>query len=343
MKKRLAVIALTAAMAAGLAGCGSSGSGQTSGAKNSSSAASASAEKAKSSSGKTYTVGIVQSMEHKALDSATKGFEKALKDKLGDNVKFDLQNAQGEASNNSTICNGFVSEGVDLIMANATPALQAATQATSDIPILGTSVTDYATALGKKDFNGTTGTNVSGTSDLAPIAEQEAMLKELLPKAKNVGILYCSAEPNSIYQCKEFEKALKKDGISYKTYTAADSNEVQSVTTKACEENDALYIPTDNTIAASIETVKNVVVPAKKPTIVGWEDGLVAGIASEAIDYEQLGYQTGLQAYDILVNGKDPGKMKVETAKKTTKLYNADLCKQMGIKVPDGYKAADVK
>ncbi|MGI5931245.1 MAG: ABC transporter substrate-binding protein [Eubacterium sp.] len=336
MKKRIITIALTAAMAAGLAACGSSGTGSSSTGGSAGAEGSAKAE----TTGKHYTIGIDQSLEHQSLDKATKGFEAAVNKKFGkDNVTIDLQNAQNEAANNATICNGFVSSKVNLILANATPALQAASQATADIPVLGTSVTDYGEALGIDDFSGKTGTNVSGTSDLAPIDQQEHIFKELLPDAKNIAILYCSAEPNSIVQAKSFEKYAKKDGFQVKVYTAADSNEIQSVTTKACQECDALYIPTDNTFAAAIETVKNVVQPAKKPLVTGWGD-VDAGIAAVSIDYYELGYQTGEMAYEILANGKKPGDMEVQTAKSTQKTYNKELCKELGIKVPDGYTAA---
>ena len=216
--KKLVSVVLVAACVFSLAACGSSSDSTDKSADNG------------SDSGKNYKIGILQQLEHAALDEATKGFEDACTEKFGEgNVKFDLQNGQGEQANCATIANNFVADNVDLILANATTALQCASAATSDIPILGTSVTDYATALDISDWTGTTGMNISGTSDLAPIDEQEAMLKELLPDAKTVGLLYCSAEPNSAYQAKLFAEALEKDGIAYKEYTAADSNEIQSV------------------------------------------------------------------------------------------------------------------
>lgn len=334
MKKRIFAIAAAAVMAASLAGCGNSSSTSSG---TTSSSASAETE-SKADSNKVYHIGICQQMEHPSLDSATKGFEDELTKKLGkDHVDFDLQNAQGESANLSSICNTFVSSNDDLIMANATGSLQAAASATDSIPILGTSVTDYATALELDDFNGTTGKNISGTSDLPPLDQQEEMIKELVPDAKNVGILYCSAEPNSIFQAQRIEKYLKKDNISYKEYTCADSNDINSVVTKMSKEVDAVYIPSDNTIAASIETVKNILVPAKVPAITAVEAMCEAGVGTLSIDYYELGEQTADQAYDILVNGKDPSTMKVETAKKFTKMYNPENCKKLGIKVPDGY------
>ena len=318
---KIVSILTATALVASLTGCGSNGS-----------------------SSKKYTIGICQLMEHEALDAATKGFKDTLTKKLGkDNVEFDEQNAQGESTNCSTICNGFVTSNVDLILANATGALQAATQATADIPILGTSVSDYATALNIKDWKGKTGTNVSGTSDLAPIDQQEAILKEIIPNAKKVGILYCSSEPNSAYQSKLMQEALKKDGIAYKEYTAADSNEIQSVTTTACSECDVLYVPTDNTMASSVNTIKNVAIPAGIPMIAGEKGICAAGVATLSIDYYNLGCQTGEMAYDILKNKKKAGDMEVQFAKKLTKMYNAENAKALNITIPDGYEPIESK
>lgn len=321
ISKKIVSILTATALVASLTGCGSNGS-----------------------SSKKYTIGICQLMEHEALDAATKGFKDTLTKKLGkDNVEFDEQNAQGESTNCSTICNGFVTSNVDLILANATGALQAATQATADIPILGISVSDYATALNIKDWKGKTGTNVSGTSDLAPIDQQEAILKEIIPNAKKVGILYCSSEPNSAYQSKLMQEALKKDGIAYKEYTAADSNEIQSVTTTACDECDVLYVPTDNTMASSVNTIKNVAIPAGIPMIAGEKGICAAGVATLSIDYYNLGCQTGEMAYDILKNKKKAGDMEVQFAKKLTKMYNAENAKALNITIPDGYEPIESK
>ena len=289
---------------------------------------------------KTYTIGICQLVQHDALDAATKGFEDAITEKMGDSVKFDEQNAQGDSNTCSTIINSFVSEGTDLILANATASLQAAAAGTSDIPILGTAVTEYGVALGIDDFDGTVGGNISGTSDLAPIEEQEAMLKELFPDVKQVGLLYCSAEANSLYQIQLFEAALDKDGIAYKEYAIADTNEVQSVTTAAAGECDVLYIPTDNTLASVTETVYNVVAPAKIPVIAG-EEGICngCGVATLSISYYDLGYATGEMAYEILAEGADITTMDVRYAPNVTKKYNAKICEELGITVPDDYVA----
>ena len=294
-----------------------------------------------SADGKVYNIGICQLVQHEALDAATQGFKDVLVEKLGEeNVKFDEQNANGESTNCTTICNGFAAANVDLILANATGALQAASAATANIPILGTSVTDYGTALSIDNWTGTTGTNISGTSDLAPISEQAAMLKELFPDAKTVGILYCSAEANSKYQATKFTEALDGSGITVKEYSAADSNEISSVCSTAVAECDVLYIPTDNTIASSTETIKNIVVPAKKPVIAG-EEGICkgCGVATLSISYEELGRTTGEMAYEILVNGADVSTMEVRFAPNVTKKYNAEICSELGITVPEGYEA----
>lgn len=337
MKKKLLSVVLTAVMAATvLTGCGSTDNGTAS----TTAGSAAQTEAAASTDGKVYNIGICQLVEHEALDAATQGFQDALKEKLGDNVKFDLQNAQGEQTTAATICNGFVSDGVDLILANATSPLQSAAAATTSIPILGTSVTDYATALEISDWSGATGRNISGTSDLAPIEEQEAMLKELFPDVKQVGLLYCSAEANSLYQIQLFEAALDKDGIAYKEYAIADTNEVQSVTTAAVGECDVLYVPTDNTLASVAETVYNVVVPAKVPVIAG-EEGICngCGVATLSISYYDLGYATGEMAYEILAEGADITTMDVRYAPNVTKKYNAKICEELGITVPDDYVA----
>lgn len=294
-------------------------------------------------SDKVYNIGICQLVEHPALDAATDGFIAALTEKLGEgNVKFDRQNAQNEATNCTTICNNFVAGGTDLILANATGALQAASSATSDIPIIGTSITDYATALGISDWTGSTGTNITGTSDLAPIDQQEKMLVEMFPDAKQVGIIYCSAEANSKYQANLFETALQADGIAFKEYSAADSNEIQAVVAAAAGECDVLYVPTDNTLANAAETIKNAVVPAGIPLIAG-EEGICkgCGVATLSISYYDIGYTAGEMAYDILVNGKNPGEMDIQFAPQVEKKYNAEICETLGITPPEGYIAIE--
>lgn len=339
--KKVLALSLAAVMTLSLAACGGDSSSDDANTTDGEQTESEASE----DSGKVYRIGILQQLEHAALDAATEGFQDACTELFGeDNVKFDLQNGQGEQANCATIANNFVADDVDLILANATTALQCAAAATDTIPILGTSVTDYATALDISDWTGSTGTNISGTSDLAPIDKQEDMMVELLPDVKVVGILYCSAEPNSEYQASLFEEALEADGIEYKEYTAADSNEIQSVVTSAVSEVDAIYIPTDNTMAANTEVINNICLPAKIPVIAG-EQGICegCGIATLSISYYDIGYKAGEMAYDILVNGADITTMEVESAPEVTKMYNAATCEELGITVPDDYEAIETE
>ena len=287
------------------------------------------------------TVGICQLVQHDALDAATQGFKDALLEKMPD-VKFEEQNASGDAATCATIVNTFVSNGVDLIMANATPALQAAVAATGDIPILGTSITEYGVALDLADFNGVTGFNVSGTSDLAPLDQQAAMIKELFPDASKVGLLYCSAEANSIYQVKVVKANLESMGYAAEEYAFTDSNDVASVSALAASECDVIYIPTDNTAAAYTETIANEVIPAKVPVIAG-EEGICrgCGVATLTISYYDIGYATGLMAYEILANGADVAAMPIEYAPQFTKKVNMANIEALGLTAPEGYAAIE--
>lgn len=300
------------------------------------------AGKGSSSDGKTYTVGICQLVQHEALDAATKGFKDALTDKLGDRVKFDEQNAAGDASTCSTICTTFATNNYDLILGNATAALQAASAATDTIPILGTSVTDYATALDMSDWTGTTGKNISGTTDLAPLDEQANCIAELFPDAKNIGIIYCSSEPNSIYQSTTIKGYLEDKGYTVKEFTFSDSNDVSAVTQSACDASDVIYIPTDNTAASCTEAINNVASPAGTPIFAG-EEGIAkgCGVATLSISYYELGQKTGEMAYDILVNGADITSLKVESAPNVTKKYVKSRCDAYGITIPDDYEAIE--
>lgn len=352
MKKKVWAILMAASMtAAALTGCGSGeNTAQSSESSEGSNEAQSSGESTtggqtassgETTSDKVYRIGICQLLEHDALGAATQGFQDALTELLGEgNVTFDYQNAQGEQANCATICTQFVADDVDLILANATASLQAATAATNSIPILGTSITDYATALDASDWSGASGTNVSGTSDLAPIEEQENMLVELFPDAKKVGILYCSAEANSSYQAQVFEASLEEDGLSYEEYTVADSSEIQAVVTGACQNCDVLYIPTDNTLANNTEAINNICLPAGIPVIAG-EEGICAGcgVATLSISYYDIGYKAGEMAYDILVNGADISTMNIEFAPQVTKKYNKEICEKLNVTIPDGYTA----
>ncbi len=296
---------------------------------------------ASAADGDKYTIGICQLVQHEALDAATQGFKDEIVKELGeDAVTFDEQNTQGDSNTCSTIINSFVSNNEDLILANATASLQAAAAGTSDIPILGTAVTEYGVALDLKDFDGTVGGNISGTSDLAPLDEQAAMLQELFPDAKKVGLLYCSAEANSQYQVDTVKAALEELGYTCEYYAFSDSNDLSSVTTTAANDSDVIYVPTDNTVASNTEIINNICLPAKVPVITG-EEGICAGcgVATLSINYYDLGVTTGKMAVKILKDGEDISQMPIEYAPNFTKEYNKDICEELGVEVPDDYVA----
>lgn len=291
-----------------------------------------------------YKIGICQLVQHPALNAATQGFTEKLT-KLGEEngitFEFDTQNASGEATNCTTIISKFVTDNVDLIMANATDAMAAASQATSDIPIVATSITDYATGLGISDWTGKTGFNVTGSSDLAPLEEQAAMIKELFPDAKSVGILYCSAEKNSKYQSDVIQKSITELGMTSKEYTFVDTNDVSAVTQQIVTDKcDVVFIPTDNTAASNTEAINNILEPAKIPVIAG-EEGICkgCGVATLSISYYSIGEAAAQMAYDILVNGKNPAEMEIQYATDLTKKYVADRAQKLGVTIPEGYEA----
>lgn len=351
MKKRIAMI-LTAAMVLSLVGCGGAqaqapaAEAAPAAEETKEEAAEAQTEEAAEASadGETYTVGICQLVEHPALDAATKGFEDAIKEELGDAVTFDEQNAQGDSNTCSTIINSFVSNNVNLIMANATPALQAAAAGTNEIPILGTSVTEYGVALDIDNFTGTVGGNISGTSDLAPLDGQADIFSELLPDVKKVGLVYCSAEANSQYQVDRVKEYLEAKGITCEYYAFADSNDLSAVATSATAECEALYVPTDNTVASNAEIIQNICIPAGIPVVAG-EEGICGGcgIATLSIDYYDLGVATGKMAVKILKGEANVSDMAIEYAPEFTKKYNAANCETLGITVPADYVAIEVE
>ena len=286
-----------------------------------------------------YTIGICQLITHDALDAATQGFIDTVKAELGEeNVTIELQNAAGDSNTCSTIMNTFVSDDVDLIMANATPALQAAATATADIPILGTSVTEYGVALNIENFDGLVGGNISGTSDLAPLDKQAAMVKEWFPDAKNVGLLYCSAEANSQYQVDVVKAELEKLGYTCTAYSFADTNDMAAVTEECAANSDVIYVPTDNVCAESTGIIDGICRPAGIPVIAG-EKGICAGcgVATLSIDYYDLGVATGKMAVQILTGKADISTMAVEYAPEFSKLYNPEICSELNIAVPEGY------
>ena len=324
---RILAAASAAAMMLSLAACGNSSNNETPSGDDSGSGA------------QTYTIGICQLVQHPALDKATQGFKDALVETLGEeNVTFDEQNANGDSPTCSTIINGFVSSNVDLILANATAPLQAAAAGTDTIPMIGTSITDYATALAIDNWAGTTGRNISGTSDLAPLNEQAAVIQELFPDAETVGLLYCSGEANSVYQVDVIEGYLTEMGYTCERFSFTDSNDVAAVTQTACDGSDVIFIPTDNTAASNTELIANVILPAGVPVVAG-ESGICSGcgVATLSIDYYDIGYQAGMMAYDILANGADISTMEVQYAPEVVKMYNASVCEQLGISIPEDY------
>lgn len=345
MKKAL-VLLLTVAMVSGLAACGSPSSNTQEASTSESSTETTDDNAASESSAETenagaaYTVGICQLVQHEALDAATQGFMDALTEELGDQVTFDVQNAQGDPNTCSTIINSFVSSNTDLILANATPALQAAAAGTNEIPILGTSVTEYGVALDIDNFNGTVGGNISGTSDLAPLDGQADMLAELFPDAKTVGLLYCSAEANSQYQVDTIKAFLEEKGYSCEYFSFSDSNDIAAVTTTAAGSVDVIYVPTDNTAASNAELINNICLPAGVPVVAG-EEGICAGcgVATLSISYYDIGVATGKMAAKILAEGADISTMPVEYAPTFTRKYNPANCEALNVTIPDDYVA----
>ena len=289
-----------------------------------------------------FTVGICQLVQHPALDAATQGFKEALTAKLGDKVTFNEQNASGDSATCAIICNQFVSDEVDLILANATPALLAAQAATNQIPILGTSVTDYASALDfdEEDWTGATGTNISGTSDGVPAEEYAKLLNELFPDAKNVGILYCSGEPNSKFQADQIRPFLEEMGYTVADYTFADSNDVAAVTNNACDDCDVLYIPTDNTAASCAEAIHNVVLKRRSLS------SPVRRTSAPAAAWRRSPSPTTISACHRPDGRRDPGNGERRRSRcrsstpQFAKEFNETNCEILGIEVPEDFYVA---
>lgn len=289
---------------------------------------------------KVFQIGIVQLAEHPAMDEATRGFKEFLTEKLGDKVQFSVQNAQGEQTNCTTIVNQFVSSKVDLIMANATNAVKAAREATSDIPVVGTSVTDYV-STGLVASNEAPGANVTGASDMNPVTVQVDLMKTLCPEVKTVGIVINSGEENSAIQAEEAKTAFEAEGFAVKIYSVADTNEIQTVVTAACNEVDAFYEPTDNLIAANVPTMSNITTAAGKPVICG-EGGMCESgfLATYAISYYELGRAAGEQAFNILVNGADPATTPIFffDVSNLSLVINEENAAELGITIPEELK-----
>lgn len=292
-----------------------------------------------------YVVGICQLVTHDALDAATEGFKTALTEALaaeGRTVEFLYQNAAGDSNTCTTIVNSFVSKDVDLIMANATAALQAAANATLTIPVLGTSITEYGVALELDDFGGTVGGNVSGTSDLAPLTTQAQMMVDTLSlkSGDKVGLLYCSAEPNSQYQVDVVEDYLAEKGIVCTHYKFNDSNDLQTIAAAAADACTAIYVPTDNTAASNTEIINNVCAAKKIPVFTGEEATCQGcGYATLSISYENLGKKTGEMAAKVLLGQADISTMAIDYDAAPVKKYNEQACINLGLDI-DALKAA---
>lgn len=344
MKKNVLALILALAMALSLAACGGGSAPADSGSSGGDAAPAGTQEPADSgsdagSSGETYKIGICQLAPHPALDAATEGFTDAVNALLPGQVELDTQNAAGDTPTCATIINGFVSGGVDLIMANATAPLQAAASATADIPVLGTSITEYGVALGIDNFSGIVGSNVSGTSDLAPLDQQAEMIKEWYPDAKTVGLIFCSAEPNSQYQVDNVQKYLEDMGYACTQFPFSDTNDMASVVQSAADASDVLYVPTDNTAANNAGIIDNIC-RGVKPVFAG-EEGICGGcgVATLSISYYDIGYKTGEMAADILTGKADVSAMPIEYAPQFVKKYNPAICEALGLTAPEGYEA----
>lgn len=331
MKKRLFAFACAAAMTLALAACGSTNEDGN-----------VNNNQPSDTNETMYTVGICQLAPHDALDAATQGFMDALNEALPGQVTFDNKNAANDPATCASIITGFVSNGVDLILGNATPALQAAAAGTADIPVLGTSVTEYGVALSIDNFDGLVGTNVSGTSDLAPLDQQAAMIKEWCPDAETIGLLYCSGEPNSQYQVDTVQGYLEELGYTCTQYPFSDSNDMAAVTQTAASASDVIYIPTDNTCASNTGIVDNICRPAGIPVFAG-EEGICAGcgVATLSISYYDLGQTTGQMAAKILTGEADVSEMPIEYAATFTPKYNPTICEELGLTPPENYIAIE--
>ena len=329
MKKKLLALILAGVLVLSLATCGNNGgSGQTSGDSQTPQDTQEPAggnDASGDASGETYEIGVCQLAPHPALDAATEGFQDAVKELLGEeNVNVTVNNAAGDSATCATIANNFVSSGVDLILANATASLQAAAAATADIPILGTSITEYGVALGIENFSGTVGNNISGTSDLAPLDQQAAMVKEWFPDAKNVD---------------NVQAELEKLGYTCTQYPFSDTNDMASVTQNAASNSDVLYVPTDNTCADNTGVIDNICRPAGIPIIAG-EEGICGGcgVATLSISYYDIGYKTGEMAAKILTGEADISAMPIEYAPQFTKKYNETICSGLDLTPLEGYE-----
>lgn len=291
-----------------------------------------------------FTVGICQFAQHESLDAATLGFKDALTNILGDRVSFDEQNANGDYIISAAIIQDMTSKDIDLILANSTSSLQAASTVTQKIPILGTAVTDYSAALQLENFDGIAGGNISGTSDFIPPEKQAAMIQELFPHADKIGMIYCSSESNSRYQVEALQTQLEAIGYSCEPYVFVESNDLSYTVEIAASDCDVIYIPTDNTIASNAGLIANICTAKKIPVITADESTCrICGAATLSVNYYDLGYTTGEMAAQILAEGKDISSLPVQYASSFTKKYNKEICEQLEIVVPEDYVALESK
>ncbi|TYZ25019.1 ABC transporter substrate-binding protein [Selenomonas ruminis] len=290
-----------------------------------------------SAGNKTYKIGVVQLVEHSALDAANKGFVDGLKERgfeEGKNVTFDQQNAQADQSNLQNIAQRFVSGKMDLICAIATPAAQTIANATKDIPILGTAITDYVGAKLVSN-NDRPGTNVSGTSDMNPIKEQIDLLMKICPNAKTIGTIYCSSEVNSEVQVKAMKDYAESKGLTVKIATISTVNDIQQAAQSLAGEVDAFYVPTDNILASAMPNLVAITDAAKKPVFCGEPNMVKAGgLATYGIDYYKLGVQTGHMAADVLEGKAKPAEMPIQTAQDLKVVINKKNAAALGITIP---------
>ena len=283
-------------------------------------------------------VGIVQLVEHAALDAANKGFVEGLASKgykEGQNIAYDRQNAQADQSNLQNIAHRFVNNKVNLICAIATPAAQTVANVTSDIPIVATAVTDYKTAKLVKD-NAKPGTNVTGTTDMNPVEQQLDLLLKVVPNAKSVGTIYCSSEVNSQLQVDILKKAATAKGVTIKEATVSNVNDIQQAARSLVGKVQAIYVPTDNVLASAMPTLISVTEEAKLPVICG-EGGMVkaGGLATLGVDYYKLGFQAGEMAADILSGKSKPADMAIQAQKEFKAMVNLKEAEKIGLKVPE--------
>ncbi|MBE6070887.1 MAG: ABC transporter substrate-binding protein [Clostridium butyricum] len=322
-KRKIAMMLSVLLVGTFLVGCGNSASSENG--------------QATKESTDTKNIGIVQLVQHDALDSANEGFVDALKEKGyedGKNIKIEQQNAQGEQTNAQTICSQFTDAKKDLIFAIATPAAQAAYNSTKDIPIVCTAVTDPVSAEIAKDWK-SSGTNVTGTSDKVPVDEQIDLLKQLIPNAKTIGVIYNTSETNSVIQVDELKTAATAKGLNIKEIGVTNVNEINQNLASALGEIDVLYTPTDNTVASGYALVGNLCVDNNVP-IIGAEEAVVdkGGLASIGIDYYKLGKEAGYKAVEIL-EGKEPSDIEITTLSEMSFTINTDVADKLGITIPE--------